>query len=43
MSSATVVFVLDEVMRSGRPCPGDLGLMISLGPGFCAEGVLLRW
>jgi predicted naringenin-chalcone synthase len=43
MSSATALFVLDEVVRSGRPSPGDLGLMISLGPGFCAEGILLRW
>jgi alkylresorcinol/alkylpyrone synthase len=43
MSSATVLFVLDEVLRSGRPRPGDWGLMIALGPGFAAEGALLRW
>ena len=43
MSSATVLFVLDEVIRSGRAAPGDLGAMIALGPGFCAEGALLRW
>jgi alkylresorcinol/alkylpyrone synthase len=43
MSSATVVFVLDEMLRSGRPEPGDWGLMIALGPGFAAEGALLRW
>jgi predicted naringenin-chalcone synthase len=43
MSSATVLFVLDEVLRSGRPQPGDWGLMIALGPGFAAEGALLRW
>jgi len=23
--------------------PGDWGLMIGLGPGFAAEGALLRW
>jgi predicted naringenin-chalcone synthase len=23
--------------------PGDWGLMIALGPGFAAEGALLRW
>ena len=43
MSSATVVFVLDEVLRGGAPVPGDWGLMIALGPGFAAEGALLRW
>jgi predicted naringenin-chalcone synthase len=43
MSSATIVFVLDEVLRSGRPAPGDWALMIALGPGFAAEGALLRF
>ena len=43
MSSATVLFVLDELLRSGEPAPGDWGLMIALGPGFAAEGALLRW
>jgi len=43
MSSATVVFVLDDLLRSGEPAPGDWGLMIALGPGFAAEGALLRW
>ncbi len=43
MSSATVLFVLNEVIRSGQASPGDLGVMIALGPGFCAEGALLRW
>jgi predicted naringenin-chalcone synthase len=43
MSSATVFFVLDAVLRSGRPRPGDLGLMLALGPGFAAEGALLRF
>lgn len=43
MSSATVLFVLDEVLRTGQPQRGDWGLMIALGPGFAAEGALLRW
>jgi alkylresorcinol/alkylpyrone synthase len=43
MSSATVLFVLEEALRSGAPEPGDWGLMIALGPGFAAEGALLRW
>lgn len=43
MSSATVLFVLEEILRSGAPRPGDWGVMIALGPGFAAEGALLRW
>jgi predicted naringenin-chalcone synthase len=43
MSSATIVFVLDELLRKAAPAPGDWGLMIALGPGFAAEGALLRW
>ncbi len=43
MSSATVMFVLDEVVRTGGPCPGDWGVMMALGPGMAAEAALLRW
>ena len=42
-SSATILFVLEESLRQYRPVPGDWGLMIGLGPGFAAEGALLRW
>jgi len=43
MSSATVLFVLDEMLRAREAIAGDWGLMIALGPGFAAEGALLRW
>jgi alkylresorcinol/alkylpyrone synthase len=43
MSSATVMFVLDEVIRKGKPRPGDWGVMTALGPGMAAEAALLRW
>ena len=43
VSSATVLFVLEETLRSGQPVTGDWGLMVALGPGFAAEGALLRW
>lgn len=43
MSSPTVMFVLDEVVRNGDPRPGDWGVMIALGPGMAAEAALLRW
>jgi alkylresorcinol/alkylpyrone synthase len=42
MSSATVLFVLDEEMRSPRRA-GELGLLAAFGPGFSAEASLLRW
>jgi alkylresorcinol/alkylpyrone synthase len=43
MSSATILFVLEETLRAESPVPGDWGVMIGLGPGFAAEGALLRW
>jgi predicted naringenin-chalcone synthase len=43
MSSPTVMFVLDEIVRHGDPRPGDWGVMIALGPGMAAEVALLRW
>ncbi len=43
MSSATVLFVLRHVWQEHKPAPGDWALMAALGPGFAAEGALLRW
>ena len=43
MSSPTVMFVLDEVVRKGDPQPGDMGIMVGLGPGMAAELALVRW
>jgi len=43
MSSPTVMFVLDEIVRSGEPLAGDWGVMIALGRGMAAELALLRW
>jgi predicted naringenin-chalcone synthase len=43
MSSATILFVLEETLHAEAPVPGDWALMIGLGPGFAAEGALLRW
>ena len=43
MSSATILFVLEEMLRHETPVDGEWGLMIALGPGFAAEGALLRW
>ena len=40
MSSPTLMFVLDEVVRNGDARPGDLGMMVALGPDMAAEGAL---
>lgn len=42
MSSATVLYVLEEIMN-GSPKKGEKGLMLSFGPGFSAQRVLLQW
>lgn len=43
MSSATVLFVLEEVLRNQAPQPGDMGLMCSFGAGFSAYAGLLEF
>jgi alkylresorcinol/alkylpyrone synthase len=43
LSSASVLFVLRDLLESGEARPGDLGLLVAMGPGFCSELVLLRW
>jgi alkylresorcinol/alkylpyrone synthase len=43
LSSASVLFVLGELLATDEPRPGDYGLLMAMGPGFCAELVLLRW
>lgn len=42
MSSATVLYVLEEIINKGVK-PGDKGVMLSFGPGFSAQTVLLQW
>jgi len=42
MSSATVLYVLEQIMDK-NPQKGDMGLMLSFGPGFSAQRVLLRF
>ncbi len=43
LSSASVLHVLAETLAGERPEPGEHGLLMAMGPGFCAELVLLRW
>ena len=42
MSSATVFYVLERMMDK-NPQPGEKGLMLSFGPGFTAQRLLLEW
>jgi len=42
MSSATVLYVLERFMDRGVN-KGDIGLMLSFGPGFTAQRLLLKW
>jgi alkylresorcinol/alkylpyrone synthase len=43
LSSASVLFVLGDLLDAGEARPGDLGVLAAMGPGFSAELVLLRW
>ena len=42
MSSATVLYVLEQIMEN-QPKKGEIGLMLSFGPGFSAQRVLLKF
>jgi predicted naringenin-chalcone synthase len=43
VSSATVLMVLEEIMRNGETQKGDTGLVLAMGPGFSIEQLLIRW
>ncbi len=43
LSSASVLLVLDDTLKTKSPPPGAYGLLMAMGPGFCSELVLLQW
>jgi alkylresorcinol/alkylpyrone synthase len=43
LSSASVLFVAADFLESNVARPGDYGVLLSMGPGFCGELVLLQW
>jgi predicted naringenin-chalcone synthase len=43
MSSVTVLFVLDQMLRTARPRPGERGVLGAFGPGFGAEFALIEF
>lgn len=42
LSSSSVLFLLDRMLRAGPLTPGAHGVMMAMGPAFCAEMVLLQ-
>jgi alkylresorcinol/alkylpyrone synthase len=42
LSSASVLHVFEDTLRSRPPRPGSYGMLMAMGPGFCSELVLLR-
>ena len=42
-SSATVLLILDDIVRAGQAAPGDYGVMMAFGPGLTLEACLLRF
>jgi alkylresorcinol/alkylpyrone synthase len=43
LSSASVLYVLADLLESGEAREGDVGLLAAMGPGFSAELLLLEW
>lgn len=43
LSSSSVLHVLHDTLAAGLPTPGTPGVLLAMGPGFCAELVLLEW
>ncbi len=43
LSSASVLFMLEDMVNYSEAKPGDLGVMIAMGPGFSVELVLFGW
>jgi alkylresorcinol/alkylpyrone synthase len=43
VSSASVLLILDKTLKRSQPKPGKWGVLMAMGPAFCAELVLLQW
>jgi len=43
MSSVTIFFVLEKIIRQGQPRPGDYALLQGFGPGLTIELCLIQW
>ena len=43
MSSATLLFVLQRLIETDEPKPGEYGLLLGFGPGMTVEAGLIQW
>lgn len=43
VSSGTVFLSLDTLLKTHKPSPGDVGVMIAFGPGLVVGAFLMRW
>jgi alkylresorcinol/alkylpyrone synthase len=43
LSSASVLFVLQDYLLNRRPPASSYSILAAMGPGFCSELVLLQW
>ena len=43
LSSASVLMILEQTLRTNPGAPGEFGVMLAMGPGFCSEFLLLQW
>ena len=43
ISSASVLVILDKFMKRVQPKQEAYGVLMAMGPAFCAEMVLLQW
>ncbi|MDR3083647.1 MAG: type III polyketide synthase [Streptomyces sp.] len=42
-SSATILLILDRILREERPAPGEYGVLMAFGPGLTMESALVRF
>lgn len=42
-SSATILLILERMLKVERPRPGSFGVLLGFGPGLTLEGLLLRF
>jgi alkylresorcinol/alkylpyrone synthase len=43
LSSATVLYMLNQTLEGEHPEPGSYGILMAMGPGFSQELILLQW
>ncbi|MFN7588810.1 MAG: 3-oxoacyl-[acyl-carrier-protein] synthase III C-terminal domain-containing protein, partial [Planctomycetota bacterium] len=43
LSSASVLMILEKSLQDTAGKPGERGVMLAMGPGFCSELLLLQW